>query len=60
MTKKDYIKLAAALNSVYRSFPHYRLVIAACVDKFSAVAQQDNPRFDNVRFYNAVFGEKEG
>lgn len=56
MTRKDYVKLAAALASVrpvgvpnYPKFYRWDLVVAAIGDTLA----DDNPRFDRARFVEA-------
>ena len=55
MTRKDYILIAAALNSV-RPHNHDFSDVVKCDAHAHAVAEalaQDNPRFDRARFLTA-------
>jgi hypothetical protein len=61
MTRKDYIRLAAALREAHeRSRPEqsnlvaaYILGVNAAVFEIGDVLAADNPRFDRERFYSA-------
>lgn len=51
MTRKDYIATAAILESIKGEmsvYTHYTLV-----DMFAEMMKQDNPRFDEARFFDA-------
>ena len=48
MTRKDYIKTAAILNKHFESIPPALLL------DFSNMFKEDNERFDEERFFEAV------
>lgn len=51
MTRKDYIATAAILESVKGEMPdsvHFTIV-----DMFAEMMKQDNPRFQEARFFQA-------
>jgi len=51
MTRKDYIATASILESVKDEMPkHIHFVL---VDRFAQMMEQDNPRFDAKRFFEA-------
>ena len=60
MTKKDYIKIAAALAQAGNTHFQYvptnagaRLQYEACVGRLADTLAADNPKFDRARFYAA-------
>lgn len=59
MTKKDYIKLAKILNEnlnrVQDPAEHPRLAFDALVSQLCGMLKEDNDRFDNQRFRDAVY-----
>lgn len=56
MTKKDYIAIAAAMNSAFRDGDQGLLILVAT--HLSAVFAKDNPRFDVERFLAACLETK--
>lgn len=52
MTRKDYIKIAQALNAATKYPIQYGLGIA--IDNIADVLQADNAHFDRDRFLTAV------
>ena len=57
MTRKDYKFTAAALNEVI-DYMH-PAAFATLVDSFLLYMADDNPRFDEKRFIDACYAEKE-
>lgn len=57
MTKKDYIAIAQLLTAVFIDLGNKITQEDAefIVQRFSTLFQQDNPRFDSVRFKQAIF-----
>lgn len=55
MTRKDYIEVASILKKYKAHLPHEKA--AYMVMDFQHMMKQDNPRFDKVRFWNAVYKE---
>ena len=53
MTRKDYIKIAEVLRETKAA--RDKLVLTA---EFSIMLKYDNERFDQRKFYNAVFAFK--
>ena len=53
MTKKDYVIFAAMLARIRLNMPtdNFNEIVA----EFVAIFKQDNPRFDDMRFTNAIF-----
>ena len=57
MTRKDYKFAAAALNEIIE-FTH-PAAFAQLVDSFSLYMADDNPNFDEKRFLDACYAERE-
>jgi len=59
MTKKDYIKFASLLNEHLNQIQdpnvHTRLAFDSLVSHLCRVFQEDNDRFNNQRFRDAVY-----
>ena len=51
MTRKDYVITAEILRD---ALPYNRDLVLRIADEFSHYFQQDNPRFDRSRFFDAV------
>ena len=56
MTKKDYKLLAEVLNSESSPVNDGVIVLETLMVKLCNVLKKDNPRFDEDRFYEAVYG----
>ena len=54
MTRKDYIETAKILN--YASDKTHPALLCKMVGDFVAMFKNDNERFDEIRFRNAVRG----
>jgi hypothetical protein len=60
MTRKDYVETAKILADFQNSIgdsPYGEATFQGLVYRFSAMFENDNPRFDSERFENACFGE---
>lgn len=57
MTKRDYIKLAAALRSAEPTWNEARGQWLKDIGAVAAVLGDDNPRFDLARFFEACTGD---
>lgn len=59
MSKKTYIKLAEILNQNFNRVQdpneHQRLVFDALVSNICTMLKEDNDRFDNQRFRDAIY-----
>ena len=55
MTRKDYIETANILADFRDSLEEH--IFDGLVNRFAIMFQDDNPRFDDVRFENACWGE---
>ena len=56
MTKKDYIKIAKAINKRWRDKHNEReeyAVISSIIKELGKVFKADNPRFNSEKFRNA-------
>ena len=56
MTRKDYIETAKILN--YASDKTHPALFGKMVSDFVSMFKNDNPRFDEIRFRNAVKGNQ--
>jgi hypothetical protein len=54
MTRKDYVETAKILN--YASDKTHPSLFSKMTNDFVAMFKNDNPRFDEIRFRNAVKG----
>ena len=56
MTRKDYVRLVAAIRDLAPSVPAepFGLFVSAIAD----FLQADNPRFDRERFITAIYAEE--
>ena len=63
MSKKDYIKIAAALAEALafarKEEPHPALIVDKLVSRLCYILLDDNPNFDDIRFREAVYGNNE-
>ena len=59
MTKKDYIKIAQVLKEVEKKniSLQQKIIFKSIVYKLSNIFYQDNDKFDNIRFENAIYGK---
>lgn len=55
MTRKDYVETANILADFRNVLDEN--VFDGLVNRFAIMFQDDNPRFDDVRFENACWGE---
>jgi hypothetical protein len=54
MTRKDYVETAKILN--YASDKTHPALFSKMIGDFVSMFKNDNPRFDEIRFRNAVKG----
>jgi len=52
MTRKDYVKTAEILSS-YKDLIADSFTYEDLVDEFASMFEEDNPRFDSQRFWEA-------
>lgn len=57
MTRKDYVATAEILNGFVNKIDFIELSQMAI--QFGEMFEKDNPRFDNQRFIDAVFEDKD-
>lgn len=56
MTKKDYIIIAKAIRPIYQNTEQpFLYVIDKIVNNIAHECMQDNPRFDEIRFREAIY-----
>jgi len=56
MTKKDYVKIAEVLNDCWKHYendPESKYFVEILINDFARMLQNDNSRFNWVRFENA-------
>jgi hypothetical protein len=60
MSRKDYVKLAAAIKDAWESAsrPDIRTGVMHVGCRIATVLEDDNPQFNRKRFYTAAFGEQ--
>lgn len=59
MTRKDYVATAEILNNHFNNYPVEISDFRELVLDFADMFAEDNPRFNEEKFVNAVFGKKE-
>jgi hypothetical protein len=62
MTKKDYIRFAGLLNSMNNGFPADMFSYEAkkfLVNNMCDIFEMDNPRFDRMKFKEAVYANSQ-
>lgn len=59
MTRKDYVKVAEILNDFYSNYPVEVSDFKELVLDFSDMFADDNPNFQAIKFWDAVFGKVE-
>ena len=57
MTKKEYIKFAKLLKWFAEDNDSGQVSLDTVVSLTADIFQEDNPRFDRTRFFNAVYKE---
>jgi hypothetical protein len=61
MTKKDYERFAYLFNSMHHGFPAEMFSYEAkkfLVNNMCDIFENDNPRFDRMKFKEAVYAER--
>lgn len=61
MTKKDYVRFASLFNSMHHGFPAEMFSYEAkkfLVNNMCDIFEMDNPRFDRMKFKEAVYAER--
>ena len=54
MTKKDYVKIAAALRCTRNDYPLAEPdILDSVCQRLATVLKDDNPKFDRAKFYKA-------
>jgi len=56
MTKKDYIKFAKFMSERKSDFKDHSMWLSFC-SKFAELLEDDNPKFDENKFYKACQNE---
>jgi hypothetical protein len=59
MTRKDYVATAEILNNHFNNYPVEISDFKELVLDFADMFAEDNPRFNETKFIDAVFGKKE-
>jgi len=56
MTKKDYKEFAMAFRDIYAEAERHEVpILDEILNKIENILENDNPRFDIVKFENAIY-----